>query len=325
MRQPVSLAALVAGLVTASTLSPHAIAWQESPSDVTLHEWGTFTAVAGEDGQAVTWLPLSGPTDLPCFVDHYRNRPFKIDLDETIAPALDYESARTHLLGRVRMETPVIYFYSSHPSTVQVDVRFPRGLMTEWYPAATVNQPPVARWLLGPPTSRAALCGPRSSFVRERRRRSRGAGTTVTITRPATRMRPRFASGMRTRSSCSTGAPSFPVPITGCGPRRRDHSCAQPRPCAACRPHPVSEHGWTDCVPDGGRSRGDERDLQPAGGTGTVEVLRGDIERLLVRAGPATARSPGAMSRRRAIRGSKGTAPLLRSSSRNRRPTRFCR
>jgi hypothetical protein len=36
---------------------------------LTVHEWGTFTSVAGQDGSAVEWLPLSGPPDLPCFVE----------------------------------------------------------------------------------------------------------------------------------------------------------------------------------------------------------------------------------------------------------------
>ncbi len=35
------------------------------------HEWGTFTSVAGEDGSAIRWAPLSlGAPDLPCFVNH---------------------------------------------------------------------------------------------------------------------------------------------------------------------------------------------------------------------------------------------------------------
>ncbi len=37
-------------------------------SELTVHEWGTFTSVAGPDGQSVNWMPLSGPQDLPCFV-----------------------------------------------------------------------------------------------------------------------------------------------------------------------------------------------------------------------------------------------------------------
>jgi len=36
---------------------------------VTVHEWGTFTSIAGSDGRAVDWLPLRGSTDLPCFVE----------------------------------------------------------------------------------------------------------------------------------------------------------------------------------------------------------------------------------------------------------------
>jgi hypothetical protein len=33
-------------------------------NDLTVHERGTFTAVAGPDGQPVEWLPLAGSTDL---------------------------------------------------------------------------------------------------------------------------------------------------------------------------------------------------------------------------------------------------------------------
>ncbi len=30
---------------------------------LTVHEWGTFTSIAGEDGMAVEWKPLAGPDD----------------------------------------------------------------------------------------------------------------------------------------------------------------------------------------------------------------------------------------------------------------------
>src|ERR1700680_3722016 len=47
--------------------------------DLTVHEWGTFTAIAGKDGRAAEWLPLSLPryppsTDLPQFVEHIRRQ-----------------------------------------------------------------------------------------------------------------------------------------------------------------------------------------------------------------------------------------------------------
>ena len=48
-----------------------------SANELTVHEWGTFTSVAGPDGEAVEWLPLTGSTDLPAFVEHFRDGQFK--------------------------------------------------------------------------------------------------------------------------------------------------------------------------------------------------------------------------------------------------------
>jgi hypothetical protein len=89
-------------------------------SSLTAHEWGTFTSIAGRDGRAVEWLPLTGSTDLPAFVEHFRNAGFK-----------------GGLRGTVRMETPVIYLYDSREETVSVKVSFSKGLITEWYPHAS--------------------------------------------------------------------------------------------------------------------------------------------------------------------------------------------
>ena len=97
-------------------------------SSLVAHEWGTFTSVAGADGQAVPWRPFSGPSDLPCFVNVVKDGP------KTWHPGgLPVVSAL------VRMETPVIYFYapSGAEQTVDVRVDFNQGLMTEWYPSAT--------------------------------------------------------------------------------------------------------------------------------------------------------------------------------------------
>ena len=91
---------------------------------LTVHEWGTFTSVAGSDGEALEWLPLAGPTDLPRFVEHFRNSSFKVGLR-----------------GTVRMETPVLYFYGSQEETVSVNVSFSKGLITEWYPRASRIEP----------------------------------------------------------------------------------------------------------------------------------------------------------------------------------------
>ena len=92
------------------------------PDNLVAHEWGTFTSVAGDQGQPIEWLPLEGQDDLPCFVERFRN--FR---------------AKFTLSGTVRMETPVIYFYAPQATTVDVSVRFPAGLVTEWFPRADVT------------------------------------------------------------------------------------------------------------------------------------------------------------------------------------------
>jgi hypothetical protein len=93
---------------------------------LTAHEWGTFTSVAGSDGHAIEWLPLTGSTDLPSFVEHLREGGYKLGLR-----------------GTVRMETPVLYFYSPVEQTVSVQVSFSQGVVTEWYPHATRVEPHV--------------------------------------------------------------------------------------------------------------------------------------------------------------------------------------
>jgi hypothetical protein len=96
-------------------------------SGITAHEWGTFTSVAGHDGQAVQWSPLTGSTDLPGFVEQFQKGGYKLGLR-----------------GTVRMETPVLYFYSPAEQTVSVKVDFSKGVITEWYPHASRVEPRVA-------------------------------------------------------------------------------------------------------------------------------------------------------------------------------------
>lgn len=102
---------------------------------LTVHEWGTFTSVAAPNGQAVDWRPLSGPQDLPCFVTELT--PQTIQMMKFVQNGNWLKS----MFATVRMETPVLYFYSPDETTVDVRVRFPHGFITEWYPAANVPKP----------------------------------------------------------------------------------------------------------------------------------------------------------------------------------------
>src|SRR3981189_226870 len=82
-------------------------------SGITAHEWGTFTSVAGTNGQAVEWSPLTGSTDLPGFVEQFQKGGYKLGLR-----------------GTGRMETPVLYFYSPTQETVSVKIGFSKGVIT---------------------------------------------------------------------------------------------------------------------------------------------------------------------------------------------------
>lgn len=134
---------LVAILVVAASDVFHAQSKAISPDPyLTVHEWGTFTSIAGADGRAVEWMPLNGSTDLPPFVEHFNGVKFKAGLR-----------------GTVRMETPVLYFYTNRDTTVSVNVSLSKGLITEWYPHASRVYPisavtpkyanyPVSDWAL---------------------------------------------------------------------------------------------------------------------------------------------------------------------------------
>jgi hypothetical protein len=80
-------------VISAAALLMAANIHSVQPGGLTIHEWGTFTSVAGEDGSAIVWDALGCKSDLPRFVNDYGYRGFK-----------------WRLQGTVRMETPVMYF-----------------------------------------------------------------------------------------------------------------------------------------------------------------------------------------------------------------------
>ena len=97
---------------------------------LTVHEWGTFTSIANRSGDAVKWNALGGSDDLPEFVEHIHGANFKAGLE-----------------GTIRMETPVVYFYSSTPTIASVHVGFSNGIITEWYPHASRVAPDPGKFV----------------------------------------------------------------------------------------------------------------------------------------------------------------------------------
>jgi hypothetical protein len=90
----------------------------ESGEKLIVHEWGTFSTFSDSEGVYRKFYP--DDRDLPRFV-HNRHLHIKGGLPDVL----------------VSLETPVLYFYTDREKTVSVHVDFPKGRMTEWYPAAS--------------------------------------------------------------------------------------------------------------------------------------------------------------------------------------------
>lgn len=98
-------------------------------ADYIAHEWGTFTSVQGSDGAQLEWNPFV-VEELPKFVYGVA----KPQPDQRVGLPTFINFGKNGLLSRQRMETPVIYFYADEPQKVDVEVSFPQGRFTEWFP-----------------------------------------------------------------------------------------------------------------------------------------------------------------------------------------------
>lgn len=107
------------GSTAADSSSEASISEEDSPFIV--HEWGTFTSFSGSDGVRLEFRPLADE-DLPSFV-----------LDRFLQSGIS-SFRKAMVRTRLRMETPVTYFYTERERDVNVRVDFPEGLLTEFYP-----------------------------------------------------------------------------------------------------------------------------------------------------------------------------------------------
>lgn len=119
--------AMAGGVFTSLLLSPTVSATpdempqEERSSPFVVHEWGTFTTFSGSNGVHMDFRPLLDQ-ELPWFVMDRASQSGQIWL------------GKGRVRTRVRMETPVTYFYTDVERTVSAKVRFPKGLLTEFYP-----------------------------------------------------------------------------------------------------------------------------------------------------------------------------------------------
>jgi hypothetical protein len=105
-----------------------------------VHEWGTFSTFSGSNGKNLKFDPYDN--DLPGFVHGYQPRNSKSGPQG----------------GKISLETPVLYFYSERPLSASVQVEFPHGTITEWYPhAQRTNHQLVWKWIKVLPQEKVKL------------------------------------------------------------------------------------------------------------------------------------------------------------------------
>lgn len=105
-------------------------AQEEKPGDdLVVHEWGTFTSVQSSVGETMVGMHRVDEP-LPSFVHTLggQNGRYK----GLLAPPDGVTQ---------RLETPVLYFYTDEPREVRVEVAFPQGLVSEFYPDVTAMSP----------------------------------------------------------------------------------------------------------------------------------------------------------------------------------------
>lgn len=128
---PVPVTQTLAG-VPGEALAPETI------PEFAVHEWGTFTSVQSSTGETLEGLHHE-EEPLPPFV-HSRCKSF--DAADCLYAG---SKGALHLPEGVtqKLETPVLYFHRKDAAQVIVDVEFPLGLITQWYPSAAEFAPPL--------------------------------------------------------------------------------------------------------------------------------------------------------------------------------------
>ncbi|MFL5341194.1 MAG: hypothetical protein ACJ8F7_13690 [Gemmataceae bacterium] len=127
MRNSLIATAMNCGLLLPCSAAEPAKAAPPSPTQkLVVHEWGTFLGVQGSDGATLGGMVAS---------------------EEALPPFVEQRSWSTwdRVSMRSKMETPVTYFYTDRPLTVNVRVDMPKGVLTHWFPMVANFGPPAEK------------------------------------------------------------------------------------------------------------------------------------------------------------------------------------
>ena len=115
---------------------------QDASNEVLVHEWGTFTSLQDESGNAVGGINTDDEP-VPNFVHDVARM---LLLSPTEVPPVFFQGAPScHPDVTMRLETPVLYFHAppDFRGRVDVSVAFQGGWLTQFYPQATATTPGI--------------------------------------------------------------------------------------------------------------------------------------------------------------------------------------
>ncbi len=152
-----SVFAALAALFTLVWLNHETLAKPDRASCLVVHEWGTFTSIYGSDGSILPGIERD-EEPLPPFVYAHDIAPGLPQFfnpstkpDTKILPAFQILTKgfqRPVHNATVKMETPVMYFYSPERLDAKVSVGFEGGSISQWYPARSGGETMPPQWKL---------------------------------------------------------------------------------------------------------------------------------------------------------------------------------
>lgn len=103
-----------------------------------LDEWGTFTTLSGSDGVVLAGMQVEEER-LPYFVQGHAG-----------LGGLGFKGMMRPVTNvKVKMETPVIYFYGDQREKLSVEVGFNGGTISQWYPPRASGDTPTSMKKVG--------------------------------------------------------------------------------------------------------------------------------------------------------------------------------
>jgi len=119
-------------------------------NELAIHEWGTFTCLQDETGTAIGGINTDDEP-VPNFVYNLARGLLIPATEATVMPTAFFQGAPAcHPDVTMRLETPVIYFHlpksRTEPLSLDVNVEFHGGWLTQFYPAANAVAPGVESW-----------------------------------------------------------------------------------------------------------------------------------------------------------------------------------